>query len=202
MPPVPPARRQVGPPAATPPIRLTPKQVRFLALFFHHDPHPAAALSQTQFDALPAPCRAALIWVTTQTRIEPHTARLLEAYYAAGYKPCSPFQDDALLDYGHDLSVAMGIGEGNGDGLQALLSYIPAASDKSTAMRLLEVSFKPEPKPADKVTLDALRLLLQLKGHLRDDQATAVQATQIVIHTAQEPAVRPQDEPKVIEIDL
>ena len=201
MPPVPPARRQVSTPV-TPAKVLTTKQSRFLRLFFHDDPHPVSALTQAQFDALPASGRAALAWVATQARIEPHTARLLEAYYAAGYKPCSPFHNDALLDYGHDLSVAMGIGEGEHGGMSTLLSYIPATSDKNVIQRLIRLNDEPELKAGEKIRLEALRLLLQLKGHLRDDQAATTHATQIVIHTAQEPAVRPQDEPRVIEIDL
>ena len=201
MPPVPPARRRAPSPvvAARP---LTAKQSRFLRLFFHNSPHPIAALSQQQFDALHPRGRKALHWITTQSQIEPHTARLLEAYYAAGYKPSGPFLGDDIIEYEQDLSRAMAIGETNEDTLSTFLSYSPATSNKSVVQRLIVLNDAPELKAGDKIRLEALRLLLQLKGHLRDDQAATTQATQIVIHTSQEPTVKPTNEPQRIDIEL
>ena len=201
MPPVPPARRHApGPVAAARP--LTAKQSRFLLLFFHHDPHPVAALSQQQFAALHPRGRKSLAWITPQTRLEPHASRLLEAYYASGYKPSGPFLGDDVIDYEQDLSRAMAIGEANKGTLSTLLSYLPATSDKNVVQRLIALNDAPELRSGDKIRLEALRLLLQLKGHLRDDQAAVQQATQIIIHTSQEPAIKPQNEPQRIEIAL
>ena len=200
MPPVHPARRQLAAvaPTATP---LSPKQVRFLRLFFQPS-RPASALSTLQFDALPARCRAALAWLGLQPHLEPHTARLLEAYYAAGYKPSGPFLGDKVINYEQDLTRAMAIGESEGDTISTILSHIPAANNKNVVQRLLRLNDEPELKVGEKVRLEALRLLLQLKGHLRDDQAAVVQATQIMIHLGVEPAGPPQHEPAHIEIEL
>lgn len=83
------------------------------------------------------------------------------------------------------------------------LSLNPATSDKSVEHRLVEILDKPELKAGDRIRLEALRLLLQLKGHLRDEKAQqSAHATQIVIHTAQDPVVQSAEQPNVIEIEL
>ena len=83
-----------------------------------------------------------------------------------------------------------------------ILSSIPAGSDKIVVQRLLALNDAPELKSGDKIRLESLRLLLELKGHLRDGQTAATQAPQIVIHTSQEPVIQPANEPKRIEIEL
>ena len=200
MPPVPPARRQASTPVA-PARPMPPKQARFLALLMQHPDYPSQGLGQERFDALPLPCREALVRVTTaMPYLDAACRAALEAYYASGHKPANASRDPYWWE--GDLSRATALMAAPDGDIATLLNVLPQGSDGGVAIHLLAIMANPELKAGEKIRLEAIRLLLQLKGHLRDDQATAVQATQIVIHTAQEPAVRPQEEPKVIEIDL
>ena len=78
----------------------------------------------------------------------------------------------------------------------------PALSDSFVVSKIAALLTTPELKAGEKIRLEALRFIAELKGWRTGDQAAAVQATQIVIHTSQEPAVKPQNEPKRIEIEL
>jgi hypothetical protein len=54
----------------------------------------------------------------------------------------------------------------------------------------------------ERIRLEAIKLVLQLKGQLQP-AGQAVHATQIVIHTSGDSAVRAApEEPKIIEIDI
>ena len=200
MPPIPPARRQ----ASTSAVQARPmstKQVRFLALLASHPTHPSQGLGQARFDALPQPCRDALVLVTTSMPYLDETVRAaLEAYYASGHRPALDTKNPSWWDADVRRATAL-MAAPDGD-IATLIALMPALSDNAVLVKLATFLASPELKAGEKIRLEALRLLLQLKGHLRDDQAAAVQATQIVIHTAQEPAVRPQDQPHIIEIDL
>ena len=202
MPPVPPARRPSSPvAAATRP--LSAKHRRFLHLLCANPGRPSAALGQQRFDALPQSCRDALVAVTTSMPfLDQHSTATLEAYYASGYRPNSVRGNPRWFHWEEDLKHATALMEVPEGGLTALMASIPGLSDHNVIARLLILLDKPELKPGERIRLEAVRLIAELKGWRTGDQAAAVQATQIVIHTSQEPAVKPQNEPKVIEIEL
>lgn len=207
MPPIPPARRQAATlvPAAS---RLSQKHQRFLRLLCSgHPEHPARGLSQSSFDTLPERCRLALQRIITDGLIDPWTRRALEAYYASGYKPVAPPSSSAkpgadTWDYTEDARRAMRLMDAPDGQISTIMSRFVGLNDVFVLQRVVELADRPELKSGDKVRLEALRLLLQLKGHLKDEKAQSVQATQIVIHTSQELAVKATEQPRVIEIDL
>lgn len=204
MPPLPPARRQDARPAPPTPKAISTRHQRFLRLLSsgRQEP-PSTGLSQAAWDALPERCRLALARVATDERIDPWTRRALEAYYASGYRPINPTSTTwGAWDYTEDAKRATRLMQAPHGDMSVLLSYNPATSDKSIEMRLLALLDNPEPKAADKVRLEAVRLLLDLKGHLRDEKGQAIQATQIIIHTSQEPTVQPAEQPNLIKINL
>lgn len=208
MPPVPPARRQAATPAPPAATRLSQKHQRFLRLLCSdHPEHPTHGLSQSSFDTLPKRCRLALQRIITDGLIDPWTKRALEAYYASGYKPVAPPSHPAkpgadTWDYTEDARRATRLMDAPDGQISTIMSYFVGLGDVFVVQRIMELADKPELKSGDKVRLEAVRLLFQLKGHLRDEKAQATQATQIVIHTSQEPAIKPTEQPRVIEIDL
>lgn len=204
MPPVPPARRQAAsPPAATRPLSL--KHQRFLRLLSACPEHPNQALSQAAFDALPQRCRLALQWAATDEHIDRWTRAALEAYYASGHTPLYPHglsTQGGAWDYTEDARRATALMNAPDGQISTFLSVNPAMSDINVVLRLQRLLDEPEPRPGDKVRLEALRLLLQLRGHLRDEKSQAIQATQIVIHTSQAPAGQPTEQSKGVDIEL
>ena len=202
MPPVPPARRPQA--AVVKEARpLNAKHRRFLQLLCASPDHPSQGLGEPRFDALPLPCRQALVAVTTSMPfLDLHSRAALEAYYASGYRPNAVQGNPRSLHWEEDLKHAMALMEAPDGNLTALMACIPGLSDNIVVARLLILLDKPELKPGEKIRLEALRLVAELKGWRREDQAATTQATQIIIHTSQEPTVQPQNEPKVIEIEL
>ena len=200
MPPVPPSRRQTSPAvAAVKP--LSSKQMRFLHLLSSNPAHPSAALGQQRFDALSQRCRDALVTVTTTMPwLDPTSQAALEAYYASGYKPDNSLKNGSWWE--EDLRRATALMAAPNNDIALLMASIPALSDDAGLVNLANFLVSPELKAGEKIRLEALRLIAELKGWRRDDQAATTQATQIIIHTSQEPTVRPQNEPKVIEIEL
>ena len=200
MPPVPPVRRQAPAAVASVPKPVSLKHHRFLQLLCAHPDHPAQGIGQQRYEALPQPCREALVTVTTaMPYLDAIGQAVLEAYYGSGHRPdMAP----TGLRWEADLSRATAMMEAPGGDIAAFLSMFPALSDASAILRMSIMISAPELKAGEKIRLEALRLLLQLKGHLSEEQGAAVQATQIVIHTSQEPIVTAKNEPKVIEIEL
>ena len=200
MPPVPPARRQQAA-VASPAKALNAKHRRFLHLLCSSPEHPSQGLGQDRFDALPQACRDALaIVVTGMPYLDSTNQAALEAYYGSGHRPANEIKDPYWWE--EDLRRATALmAAPNGD-IVALMAATPALSDEAVLGKLAGILTSPELKAGEKIRLEALRLVAELKGWRRDDQAAAVQATQIVIHTSQEPTVKPQNEPKVIEIEL
>lgn len=203
MPPVPPSRRLAAHPTPGDAMKpLSAKHARFLRLLAHPD-LPLRGLSQAAYDALPERCRIALSRVISDMTLDVWTKRALEAYYCSGYKPINPASTSwGDWDYTEDARRATALLNAPDGQMSTLMSYNPASGDKNVEIRLLALLDKPELKAGDKVRLEALRLLLELKGHLRNEKSQSVQATQIVIHTSQEPTIQLAEQPKVIEIDL
>lgn len=202
MPPIPPARRQAATPAPAETRPLSARHQRFLALLAHPD-LPIRGLTQASLNALPQRCRQALARITPDASIDPWTRRALEAYYASGHKPTNPASATwGAWDYTEDARRATALMQAPHGDMSTFLLYNPASSDKNVEIRLMCLLDAPELKAGDKVRLEALRLLLQLKGHLKDEKSQSVQATQIVIHTSQEPAIQPAEQRRVIEIEL
>ena len=199
MPPVPPARRQVAAVVARKPPSA--KQLRFWYLLSSHPDHPSQGLGQDRFDALPQPCRTALVAVTTTMPwLDPVSLAALEAYYASGYKPAS--SPSYVAWWEEDLRRAVRIMQAPDEDISTFLSMFPALSDSFVVSKLLSFLTTPELKAGEKIRLEALRFIAELKGWRTGDQAAAVQASQIVIHTSQEPTVKPQHEPQRIDIEL
>ena len=198
MPPIPPARRQPAAVVAAKP--LSPKHRRFLWLLGAHPAHPSQGLGPARVDALPQSCRDALALATTMPFLDDASRAALEAYYASGHQPSHTTQDPYW--WGDDLHRALRLMEAPAGDIALFLSMFPALSDGNVLLKLMALLSAPELKAGEKIRLEALRLVAELKGWRRDDQAAAVQATQIVIHTASEPAIQAHTEPKRIDIEL
>lgn len=202
MPPVPPARRASEVAAPGRPFQWRPKHKRFILLYLGDPVHPSTQLGQAAFDRLPPRCRVALQAVVTDPSLDPTTRAMMEAYYASGHKP---IYINGMPSLWTDKEIAlhlMALPDGAVGGIAALLEMCPITSDSGLSGRLASLVVGTEPKGADKITLEAIRLAMQLKGHLREEKQEVTQATQIIIHTSQEPTIKPAEQPRVIEIDL
>ena len=202
MPPVPPARRRPpGTAVQTPAKPLDATQLRFWHLLASDPHHPVNALGPDRLDALPLPCRKALATITTRMPWLDATSRAtLEAYYASGYAPelePTGLRWEADLDHAIALMAAP-----NGD-IAALLNVFPQTSDDGVVGRIITMLMSPELKAGEKIRLELLRFIADLKGWRTADQGMPTQATQINIHiNTQEPTAEPTDAPHHIEIEL
>lgn len=180
MPPIPPSQLPAAAPGRAPGAlpQLSTQHLDFLSLYFGDAEHPACLLSEAERRCLPQACQAALDKLAANTLLTGSTRATLEAYYASGYVPQYPRYDLRQAQRLLNAEVHEGIA-----GLQALMGECIGISDGA-----LVVTLKKAIAGHEKVTkprLDAIRLVLQLKGYLRDRPTTEVnQATQIIIHAA------------------
>lgn len=205
MPPVPPARRQTASAVAAPPKPLSAKHVRFLRLLFADPEHPSKGLDQAGFEALPPACRTALADVATRAHLDQYVRMALEAYYGSGHKPAQwpgPGGQGMLSFVDEDVRRATAMMEAPLSDIPMVMGHVIGLTDNAMIMRAKKLVDAPELKSGDKIRLEALRLLMQLKGMLREENQQVTQATQIVLHLAPAPGERPPEAPTVIGIEL
>ena len=212
MPPRPPATRESTPETGLMAVaKMSKKKSSFLLLYCSDQAHPAKHLGQSAYDALPEVCRRGLERVATSEHLPDEVRRLLEAYYGAGYRPnmmVSPrtptsLDGVGLPDVAGDVREAMALCNASDDvSMVELMNMDPGLADAHIFVELRTILSGHDLKAVDKIRLEAIRLALQLKGHLREEKQQVTQATQIVIHTEAKPDIVPQEKASRVDIDL